>query len=503
MPFKKIQRRVSGPGAYCNNYLQNSQENSEFLQLYQNQLHQSSVNVGYGNIVFASNPSGQHDIAKVSSATTTLADEPAPRSNEPNSNYNNLDKASSVPDENNLNFNLVKNSAKSLSTNNCSGVQKYVVASGTSSSSAGNGGSDYHLKYYKSDNSNNLNTAVTNNVKETQYLLSESNENSNNGLRNSPLLHGCKNVQQAHSVTNANKPSLNKNALLSSCQGSFHSLQSGLGLENTTSVLQYGSSISSTNSSNATAVTSSQQQSSNLPHFHQHQRSQHHQGYSITPAESLNGSGTLVFSRSRINSNSDSYNSKNNNLNKNNYEKKCSSSGANINTHSNNRNKSNNNSNAINISSSSSSNHQSDTNQLKSIIELNTHVSELNSKNIEFNRQLSAPTENNNNQNNPNCYSNSVYNLYSNHILSQYYTGSPNTNSLNRTKKKRSFKLNGRLFNAASTDSIRFHSNLLNQNENDLRVSIDNTCTDSLVTALDDEALLINDYINDMAKSKV
>lgn len=59
------------------------------------------------------------------------------------------------------------------------------------------------------------------------------------------------------------------------------------------------------------------------------------------------------------------------------------------------------------------------------------------------------------------------------------------------------------MFNAASTDSIRFHSNLLNQNENDLRVSIDNTCTDSLVTALDDEALLINDYINDMAKSKV
>lgn len=32
---------------------------------------------------------------------------------------------------------------------------------------------------------------------------------------------------------------------------------------------------------------------------------------------------------------------------------------------------------------------------------------------------------------------------------------------------------------------------------------MDNTCTDSLVTALDDEALLINDYMNDMAKSKV
>lgn len=60
-----------------------------------------------------------------------------------------------------------------------------------------------------------------------------------------------------------------------------------------------------------------------------------------------------------------------------------------------------------------------------------------------------------------------------------------------------------RLFSAASSDSIRFHSNLSNQNDTDLRVSIDNTCTDSLVTALDDEALLITDYMNDMAKSKV
>ncbi|XP_021700037.1 uncharacterized protein LOC5569977 isoform X4 [Aedes aegypti] len=505
MPFKKIQRRVSGPGAYCNNYLQNSQENSEFLQLYQNQLHQSSVNVGYSNIVYGSNTSAQQGTTKCGSATTTLADKPGlPEPELANPAYNNLDKASSVPDENNLNFNLVKNSAKSLSANNCSGVHKSVVSS-AAGTSAGNGSGDYQSKYYKSDNSNNLNTPTASNVSEHQHMLSESNDNSNNSVRNSPLFNGCKSVlQQAHSLNNSNKPSLSKNALLSSCQGSFHSLQGGLSSDNSTFVQPYGSSISSTNSSsNTTAVASSQQQSSSLAQFHQQQLSQHRQGCSITPAESINGSGTLVFSRSRINSNSDSSNNKNINFNKLNYDKKCSSSGANINIHSNNRNKSNNNSNTINISSSSSSNHQSETNQLKSIIELNTQVSELNSKNIEFNRQLSAPTENNNNQNNPNCYSNSVYNLYSNHILSQYYTGSPNTNSLNRTKKKRSFKLNGRLFNAASTDSIRFHSNLLNQNENDLRVSIDNTCTDSLVTALDDEALLINDYINDMAKSKV
>lgn len=64
------------------------------------------------------------------------------------------------------------------------------------------------------------------------------------------------------------------------------------------------------------------------------------------------------------------------------------------------------------------------------------------------------------------------------------------------------FFFSSRLFSAASSDSIRFHSNLLNH-DNDLRVSIDNTCTDSLVTALDDEALLINDYMNDMSKSKV
>lgn len=60
-----------------------------------------------------------------------------------------------------------------------------------------------------------------------------------------------------------------------------------------------------------------------------------------------------------------------------------------------------------------------------------------------------------------------------------------------------------RLFSAASSDSIRFHSNLSSQNDNDLRVSVDNTCTDSLVTALDDEALLLTESFNDMSKSKV
>lgn len=131
-------------------------------------------------------------------------------------------------------------------------------------------------------------------------------------------------------------------------------------------------------------------------------------------------------------------------------EKKCANAnGANINHSSSvnsNRNVSNNpNSSSNNLSqaTNSSNNINSASGHLRQrhIIELNRQVSELNNKNIEFNRQLSAPAENQNS-----C--NSVYNLYSNQILqnsnNQYHSGSPNTNSLNRTKKKRSFKLNGR-----------------------------------------------------------
>ncbi|XP_058467090.1 serum response factor homolog B-like, partial [Malaya genurostris] len=414
------------------------QENSEFLQLYQNQLHQSSVNVGYNNIVLGSYNKSQYKEIKSDSVTTTLADAPGFRSAEielTNNTYNNLDKASSVPDENNLNFNLVKNSAKSLSSNNCSSVYKSVRSPETTSGE----NSDCHIKYYKNDNSKYIYSATNSNVPEYQHMLNELNDNSNNSIRNSPLFTGCKGIQPAYSLINSNKPSLNKNTLLSSCQGSFHSLQGGLCLENSVYLQQHGSSLSSTN---CTAVVGSLQQPSNLAHFHQQQLPQHRQGNLITPAETLNGSGTLILTRSRKNSNSDSCNTKNN-FNKLSYDKKCSTSGANVNIHSSNRNKSNNNSNTINNGSSSSSNHQSESNQLKSIIELSSQINELNSKNIEFNRQLSAPTENNN-QNNSNCYSNSVYNLYSNHILSQHYSASSNTNSLNRTKKKRSFKLNGR-----------------------------------------------------------
>ncbi|CAH1718289.1 unnamed protein product [Chironomus riparius] len=313
-------------------------------------------------------------------------------------------------------------------------------------------------------------------------------------------------------------------------QGSFQSLHGG---DYLLPNYQNGSSIqlqSAAHSSPSSAVHQYQQQQQQQQHYRQ-------QLNSVTSSDSISGNSVVAGgsgnTRSRVNSDSTSkYNTNssnsakssngknysNNNNNNNNpplsSEKKCANAnGANQNSSSvnSNRNVSNNlnsvnqnsvsnnnlsyNNNNYNNNSNNSTNNNNHLRQ-RHIIELNRQVSELNNKNIEFNRQLSAPTENQNS-----C--NSVYNLYSNHILNnQYHSGSPNTNSLNRTKKKRSFKLNGRLFSAASSDSIRFHSNLLSH-DNDLRVSIDNTCTDSLVTALDDEALLINDYMNDMSKSKV
>lgn len=183
-----------------------------------------------------------------------------------------------------------------------------------------------------------------------------------------------------------------------------------------------------------------QQHGSNI--VHQQQPYRQHLN-SVTSSDSLSGGNT----RSRVNSDSNNCKYNNNsssNSAKNNpplsSDKKCAN-GANQNSSVNsNRNLSNNNVNSNSSSNNLSNNSNNSTNHLRQrhIIELNRQVSELNSKNIEFNRQLSAPAENQNS-----C--NSVYNLYSNHILNnQYHSGSPNTNSLNRTKKKRSFKLNGR-----------------------------------------------------------
>lgn len=63
--------------------------------------------------------------------------------------------------------------------------------------------------------------------------------------------------------------------------------------------------------------------------------------------------------------------------------------------------------------------------------------------------------------------------------------------------------VDSRLLGTVSSDSIRC-ANFININESDLRISsVDNTCTDSLVTALDDEALLICDAASEMARTKV
>ncbi|XP_055701558.1 serine-rich adhesin for platelets isoform X2 [Phlebotomus papatasi] len=124
-------------------------------------------------------------------------------------------------------------------------------------------------------------------------------------------------------------------------------------------------------------------------------------------------------------------------------------------------------------------------------------VSDPCNRSIDFNRQISAPIENRSSSSSVNNINPSQVNYFPSSIISSSYT-----NSLTRNKKHRSLKLTGRLFSAASSDSIRFNSNLSSQNDNDLRISVDNTCTDSLVTALDDEALLLTEF-NEMAKSKV
>ncbi|XP_055685727.1 potassium voltage-gated channel subfamily H member 7 isoform X4 [Lutzomyia longipalpis] len=141
-------------------------------------------------------------------------------------------------------------------------------------------------------------------------------------------------------------------------------------------------------------------------------------------------------------------------------------------------------------SSSSSSNNSSGVKTSKA-------VSDPCNRSIDFNRQISAPVENRSSSSSVNNINPSQVNYFPSSIISSSYT-----NSLTRNKKHRSLKLTGRLFSAASSDSIRFNSNLSSQNDNDLRISVDNTCTDSLVTALDDEALLLTEF-NEMAKSKV
>lgn len=68
----------------------------------------------------------------------------------------------------------------------------------------------------------------------------------------------------------------------------------------------------------------------------------------------------------------------------------------------------------------------------------------------------------------------------------------------------RSCQCHFRLLSGDSEESVRCsYCSVLNVNDNDLRISFENTCTDSLVTAFDDEALLICDQGTEMARTKV
>ncbi|XP_036330183.1 uncharacterized protein LOC118742311 isoform X3 [Rhagoletis pomonella] len=142
-----------------------------------------------------------------------------------------------------------------------------------------------------------------------------------------------------------------------------------------------------------------------------------------------------------------------------------------------------------------------------------------------FNRQLSAPTDythssNNNNGNSGShsateaaCESTSTVasagvgsvtakastSLQNSVLIKPTSTSNSCTNSFNRRhiKRQKNTKLNERLIHGDSEESVRCsYCSVLN--ENDLRISFENTCTDSLVTAFDDEALLICDQGNEM-----
>jgi hypothetical protein len=313
-------------------------------------------------------------------------------------------------------------------------------------------------------NDSNDSSSNTLNLKNSSPNYTSSGSNSNNFSNTSSNQNisgnnkgNNNNAQYPHQQSGSTRssrsynPSSNQTLIGGSCQGSFHSLHGATSSDYQLQQQQLNYGVQTQHS---------QQQAQQYGHHshqqgqgqHQHQQPQHQatnlvrQQHSITSNDSLNGSGTLVYSsgRSRVNSDSNKNSSNNNSFKTSNSNNNNNNGNNNNSTKSNVANGANNNNKLLNKSNntilSSNSSNPSDSNQLRQrhIIELNRQVSELNNKNIEFNRQLSAPTENQNSYN-------SVYNLYSNHILNnQYHSGSPNTNSLNRTKKKRSFKLNGR-----------------------------------------------------------
>ncbi|XP_052890966.1 uncharacterized transmembrane protein DDB_G0289901-like [Anopheles moucheti] len=535
MPLENCKRKVHGTGDYCSNHILSRQDNTEFLQLSQTQLHQSSVNIGFSNIVYNSanseplnsSRSGSTSLAVIDKSTTPKAESSDQKSGP---KYNDLNKTSLSVEESNLNFNFVKSNGKSVSANNCSGSYKGLASGGGTNNGAGTSaqppgqGGNYPCK--KCAVSNNLSNPPTLHLGGTpgggggdgqhyhHVCHDPSHDNATNSLKNSPAHGGSGSSGRAANIIASSAPAKSGasgssgsggggggkgSTLISSCQGSFHSLQGGGSISvdgNGSTLPPYGHHSVSSSGAQTASGGSMQHACSNLLSHHQVQP---RLSYSTSHTDSPNGSGTVLYNRSRINSHSNSatpgelerggsvaggssngggtkhqqqqqQHATNYNVFSVNYERKSasiggvasgsgvgysgngggvasgSSNGNGSKTINNSSNKSNNSNGAINASNSgnSYSYHASDISQLRNIIELNKQVNDLNSKNVEYNRQLSAPAENNINKSSSNCYSNSVYNLFSNHILPQYHSNSPNTNSLNRAKKKRSYKLNGR-----------------------------------------------------------
>uniref|UniRef100_A0A182TD54 Uncharacterized protein n=1 Tax=Anopheles melas TaxID=34690 RepID=A0A182TD54_9DIPT len=263
---KLIGAPFSHPSAARNHNNNLRQENAEFLQLSQTQLHQSSVNIGFSNIVYNSatseplnsSRSGSTSLAVIDKSTTPKAESSDQKSGH---KYNDLNKTSLSVEESNLNFNFVKSNGKSVSANNCSGSYKGLAGSngaGTSSQSqqqqqqqsAGSRpdgpGSTFPCK--KCAISNNLSNPPTLHLGGTPSdgppahyhpACHEHHDHSNQSLKSSPAHGGsgssgrgvpaaaAANIVASSAPTKSSGGSGKGSALLSSCQGSFHSLQGG------------------------------------------------------------------------------------------------------------------------------------------------------------------------------------------------------------------------------------------------------------------------------------
>lgn len=292
-----------------------------------------------------------------------------------------------------------------------------------------------------------------------QFMLNESvhtaQANYNNGGKQQQHHSGGINNGSSHQSSNKSNKSNVHNPInqqliaTSSCQGSYHSLPAGGSggtplHDPTLYYLQHQHSSSGGGGGNG----SNNSPSSTISHQAAAAAASHTAYRHSHPGESIalvSRSGSV---RARVNSDSKCHanlanTSKSISSSENNTRNKCAtqqqqqqqtSATNNANNNRNNNTKSNNNNYNSSNRPSASASESITNNPLR-------HIIRQNSKNIEFNRQLSAPTENQNSYN-------SVYNLHHGGVLNNsahyYHSGSPNTNSLNRTKKKRSFKLNGR-----------------------------------------------------------